>query len=308
LTKTILNKLIQYSFLLILILFLFIGGPQLFDTRSFKNFWDLGHIGLFALMTFIFLKDSIWLNTKKKYHQLILIIVFTVILGGLIEAIQLVIGRTFEFIDIWRGIVGSLIAFVFFNKFSKKNKLAIYIAKFIVLSLFIIAAWPLTKSITDEIQAQLDFPLIADFENIFEIEKWYGQSNISLNEEVVLHGKYSLKVELLIKKYSGIQINYFPTYWQNYTALKFNVYSASKEKFRLTCRVLDKEHNNQFNDWFTKSFYVQQGWNEITINLEEVINAPADRIMDIRKIKNFALFAVRLKEKKIIYFDYLRLE
>jgi hypothetical protein len=70
----------------------------------------------------------------------------------------------------------------------------------------------------------------------------------------------------------------------------------------------DKRHNNQYNDRFNKSFYFEHGWNEISIELEEVINAPVDRQMDITDMKNFALFAIKLKEKKTIYFDYLRLE
>jgi len=304
----ILTKLVQYGFLFILIIFLFFGGPQLFDTRSLKNFWDLGHIGLFALMTFLVLKDSVWLNTKNKYYQLIFIIVFTIILGGFIEAIQLVIGRTSEFIDIWRSIVGSLIAFVFFEKFSNKNKLIINIAKIFVISLFLIAAWPLTKSITDEIQSKIDFPVIADFENPFEIEKWYGQSYIKLDQEHVKHGNNSLQIELITKKYSGTSINYFPNDWRNYSILKFNIYSNNTEPLILTCRINDQQHNNQFNDRFNKRVEVKKGWNEISINLEEVVNAPVDRIMDIREIKNFAIFAIKLKERKTIYFDYLRLE
>jgi len=308
LNKKTLNKLIQYSFLLVLIFFLFIGGPQLFDTRLLQELWNLGHIVLFALFSTIVLRDSMWIKSKKIFLQFILIFLLTIILGMLIEGIQQLIGRTADSADFFGNIVGTSLAFVFSKNFSIKKPVIIRVSKTFVIMLFLIAIWPSFKISVDEIQAQIDFPVIADFENIFEIEKWYGQSNIKLNSENVIHGNNSLRAELLTKKYSGISISYFPTDWQNFTKIKFGLFLLDSDSLRLTCRMHDKIHNNKYNDRFNKSFYVKQGWNEISINLEEVINAPSDRIMDIRKIKNFALFAVRLKERKIIYFDYLRLE
>ena len=125
------------------------------------------------------------------------VLAITVILGILIEWIQLLIGRTLEFIDLWRNIIGSLLAFVYSKNISVIKPKIIKILRIIVLVLLLLAAWPLFKVVTDEIQSQIDFPVIADFENCFEIEKWYGQSYIELNEEFVVHGKRSLKIELL---------------------------------------------------------------------------------------------------------------
>lgn len=303
-----LSQIVQFGLLFIFIALLFVGGPQLFDTRSFKNFWDLGHIAMFALLTAIIIRDSKWLNKKKLIVQFILIISFTIVLGALIEGIQLLIGRTSEFIDIWRSIVGSLIAFVFFKDYSNKNKIVVNIAKVFVLFLLLVAAWPLIKSVTDEIQAQIDFPVIGDFENAFELEKWYGHSYLSIDDEFVVHGNCSLKADLLTIKYSGISISYFPADWKQYSKLKFNVYNSDDESLQLTCRLHDKYHNNNYNDRFNKTFTFNPGWNEIAIKLEDIINAPADRLMDISEMKNFALFAINLPERKTIYFDYLRLE
>ena len=86
------------------------------------------------------------------------------------------------------------------------------------------------------------------------------------------------------------------------------VYSESDEPLKLTCRMHDKEHNNSYTDRFNKTFRFDKGWNEISINLEDVINAPITRKMDITEMKNFALFAIDLQKRKTIYFDYLRLE
>ena len=302
------KSFIQYSLLFLLVLFLFIGGPQLIDQRSFQNLWDFGHVILFALLSAIILRDSKWLNSKKLSIQFTLIIGFTFILGSLIEVVQLFIGRTYEFIDVWRSIVGSLISIVFFKDFKLVKSYKIKIAKVFVLLLLLAAAWPLIKSLTDEIQARIDFPIISDFENRFELKKWYGQCYVTINNEYVIHGDQSLKAELLTIKYSGISISYFPIDWQEYSKIKFSVYYPETEPLQLTCRIHDKKHNNHYNDRFNRSFYVKQGWNEISIVLKDVINAPENRKMDITNMKNFALFAISLNERKTIYFDYLRLE
>lgn len=302
------KRIIQYSLLLLLISFLFIGGPQLIDKRSFQNFWDLGHVVLFTLLSTIVLRDSKWLISKNLSIQFILIIGFTFVLGSLIEVVQLYIGRTYEFVDVWRSIVGSLLGIVFSKEFKNVKPYIIKTARVFVLLLLLIATWPFIKSLVDEIQAQNDFPVIADFENPFELEKWYGQCYATINKEFVFHGKKSLKAELLTVKYSGISISYFPTNWQEYSVIKFHVYLPETDSLRLTCRIHDVGHNNKFDDRFNKSFFVNHGWNEIAFDLKQVTNAPSNRIMDITKMKNFALFAVNLKERKTIYFDYLKLE
>ena len=299
---------IQYSVLIILISFLFIGGPQLYDSRSIKKIWDLGHIILFALMFFIILRDLNWLHKKKLAIQFIIIIVVTIVLGIIIEWVQLIIGRTSEFIDIWRNVIGTLIAFVYSKKFRKLKRYQINIARIVVSLLVIVAVFPLIKVLIDEVQAQQDFPIIADFENPFEIEKWYGKSYVSINDSIVFHGKHSLKAELITTKYSGISISFFPSDWSHYKFLKFNVYNPYHESFPLTCRVHDKKHNNHFNDRLNRTYIFIPGWNEIIIELDDVRNAPENRLMNMKEIKNFALFAVQLKENKTIYFDYMRLE
>jgi VanZ family protein len=302
------KRFLEYSFLFLLILFLFIGGPQLIDQRSFQNFWDFGHVILFALLSSKVLRDSKWLGSKKLSIQFSTIIGLTFILGSLIEIIQLYIGRTYEFIDVWRSMVGSLLAIVFSQKITIFKSNFIKAARIFVLLLLLIATWPLIKSLTDEIQAKIDFPVIADFENPFELEKWYGHCYATVNEEFVFHGKKSLKAELLTVKYSGFSINYFPTDCQGYSTIKFNLYLPTADSLRLTCRIHDVEHNNKYNDRFNKSFYIKQGWNEIAFDLLDVINAPENRTMDITNMKNFAVFAISITERKTIYFDYLRLE
>lgn len=301
-------KIVQYGLLLILVLLLFIGGSQNSNTRSLINLWDLGHVVLFALLFNVILRNSKWLYDKRILLQIIIIVTSTIIIGILIEWIQLFIGRTAEFIDVLRNVIGAMLAFSYSKSILKLKKNTIKIIRIVTLLLLLLAAWPLIKSLTDEIQSQIRFPIIADFEDVFEIDKWYGVSNISLSEEFVKHGKYSLKTELLTNKYSGISVNYFPSNWKNYTSLKFSIYSKSDDPLILICRIHDKNHSKGNNEKFDKKIVINSGWNDFSFSLDEIIDAPKERKLDIENLKNFTLFAVRLKQEKTIYFDYLRLE
>ena len=48
----VLKNVALYSGLIVCVVFLFIGGPPLDASRSTYHIWDLGHILLFALLTF----------------------------------------------------------------------------------------------------------------------------------------------------------------------------------------------------------------------------------------------------------------
>ena len=307
-TKIKIRNYFQFGIVFLLLLFLFVGGPQLYDIRSVKKLWDLGHIVLFAFLFIIILRQSKWLKKQKLYLQFTIVIMITIVFGLIIEWIQLYIGRTSELIDVWRNVVGSLIAFVYSKQINSINKYKIYLARIIVMILVAFASLPFVKVLIDEIQARHDFPVVADFENPFEIEKWYGNSYISISNESVYHGNYSLKVKLISTKYSGISINYFPTNWEKFSLLKFNIYSEYENPIELTCRIHDINHDNQFPDRMNKTIVVNKGWNGIEIPFDEIIHAPVDRNINIKEIKNFALFASNLEEEIIIYFDYMRLE
>jgi hypothetical protein len=111
-------------------------------------------------------------------------------------------------------------------------------------------------------------------------------------------------------EYSGVGLKYFPRDWQNYEALIFSVYNPASKPIKLTCRAHDRQHTEGtqlYSDRFNKSYVLDNGWNIIKINIEEIANAPKTRQMNISQIYNLGIFAVQLAEPRIIIIDDVRL-
>jgi hypothetical protein len=215
-------------FALILSLLFFFGGPDYYSTRSFKHFWDLGHIVFFAIFTYIIL--SLWqkLSNQTFWRQCAWIFGITLCLG------------------------------------------------------------------------------------VIEIARWGGDAEFAADRNIAFHGKSSLKVQLNTSTYSGVGLKYFPRDWQGFRALEFSIYNLSSEPLKMTCRVHDRQHTRGpgpelYSDRFNRSFLLSKGWNPITIDLEEIAQAPKNRRMNMSQIQGISVFAVQLPQPRVIYLDYIRL-
>ena len=71
----------------LLTLLFFIGGTNYYSSRSFKYFWNLGHILYFALLPIILLPFPSF-KKQKPVAQIAAIIIATILLGILVELIQ----------------------------------------------------------------------------------------------------------------------------------------------------------------------------------------------------------------------------
>ena len=56
-----------------------------------------------------------------------------------------------------------------------------------------------------------------------------------------------------------------------------------------------------------RSFSILQGWQSISIPLDQVKTAPENRQMDLRQIQGVGIFAVRLPRPRTLYIDNVKL-
>lgn len=163
----------------------------------------------------------------------------------------------------------------------------------------------------DESIARKQFPVLSTFETPFEIERWSGNNSaLTIDHDIVKYGKSSLKVSLTTAQYSGVYLRYFPEDWRNFSFLRLAIFNSSSELLKIHCRVHDRLHViNGFplNDRFNGSFILDRGWNTITIPMEQILNAPVSRTMDLTNIKGIGIFVIRLPTPEIIYIDHVRL-
>ncbi len=301
-------KILHYLLIVFASIFLFAGSPTSLSTRSMITGWELGHILLFALLGIILLKDIKWLKKKTFVYKFIILITLTIVIGIIIEFLQYGIDRTPDITDIWRNIIGILLPLGFTKDSINIANYQKYIIRFFIVFLVLIEVKPLFISLSDEYLAYKNFPVIADFETPFELSRWHGDSKYKIVNDIVKHGNASLKTTLNTSKYSGVSIDYFPSDWSNYSYLKFNVFNSTDELLKFTTRIHDDFHTNKYSDRYNKRFTAKPGWNEYSIKIQDILNAPKTRKMDIVCIKNIAVFATKLPEPKIVYLDYFRLE
>ena len=98
---------------LALFVMLFVGGTDDGATRSFREFWNLGHIALFLALGYLLLAPPSPLATRTFSVQCLVVISFTFLLGGLVEVVQAGIGRDMDLIDMARNSIGALLSLVF---------------------------------------------------------------------------------------------------------------------------------------------------------------------------------------------------
>jgi len=289
----------------------FVGGPDYYAPRSYKCFWDLGHILFFSIFSYLIL-----VNWPKRFEttflrQGIFVIFIVICLGGLVEFAQTGSIRTPDIMDLIRDIIGALVALSFWAPARKRvSKVKLRIWQAISATFVALAFLPLAIALLDERKALKQFPVLADFESRFEIDRWTGDADFSIDHETYHHGKASLKVELNTSLYSGVGLKYFPENWQHYNELQLSIFNPDPEPIQLTCRIHDRQHTRGlqlYADRFNRKFSISSGWNLIRIQLKEIENAPHNRNMALSQIQGLGIFAISLSKPRTVYVDYVRL-
>ena len=307
---TIAKRLLLILILGLLFALFFISGPDYHSSRSLKSFWNLGHILFFSLLPLLIY--SISAPSKSYQRQVVYIIILTIVIGTLVEVFQTGLdNRTPDMGDIFRNIIGALVGLVFLlpsRKIIPKKRLLVIQA--LVILLVMLQFVPISKALWDENMAKRQFPLLSGFETPFEIDRWKGGAKFEIEKKIKKTGNSALKVMLNTETYSGVGLKYFPGDWERFRFFQFSVFNPQNSELKLTCRIHDWQHTQgpqEYADRFNRSYSILQGWNTITIPLEQVKTVPENRQMDMQRIQGLGIFAVRLPQPRTIYIDDVRL-
>jgi len=299
----------RHLFFLICILSIlfFIGGPDYNSPRSFKAIWNLGHIIYFALLPLLLSPLSIFQKYKPAV-QAGLLLLGTIGLGVLVEVLQYGFSRSPDISDIYRDILGFFIAVVFFDPTGlciKRTRLN-FMRVIVMLSVFV-QCIPAAQALRDESQARSAFPTLSDFQTAMQLDRWVGTAERTLVALPEDQANQAMRVVFSTAQYSGVNLKYFPGRWSAYKRLEFKVLNPGAESLNITCRIHDRNHNQEYDDRFNMTFKLYPGWNLVTIELDQVRQAPAQRQLDLDQVESVGIFTVRSDEPRDIIFDDLRL-
>jgi VanZ family protein len=302
---------------LILIITLIVSFLLFYDfgnsgSRIIDTILSYGHLLLFGLVALASLKilnkgNWLWIE-RSLYVKAWAIASF---LGVLTECIQAFIPyRHFRLTDILTDALGAAGFLVLFYPFKKgAEHRGIVVMRNILLVLMIIRAYPIVTTIIDTRDMEKDFPLLSSMEAPFEISRWTNkESEIEPSRLHATEGEHSLKVNFLPGVYPGVSLNNLVNEWRDYKSMSFDVFLDEFSPLKVTVRINDRLHNEEYTDRFNRSFQLQPGVNHISIGLEEVKKAPHGREMNISDISNICIFCHSLKQSRTVYFDNFRLD
>ncbi len=212
--------------------------------------------------------------------------------------------KMFSWLDVFRDVSGGSVVLCWRMAYSA-TRLKIRFLIVLGTGLVLLNLLPIGMVAFDVYSAYKSFPLLAGFESRFELERWAGDASLRQDDFVAIQGKYSAKVELTTKQYSGVSLHYFPGDWSGWNRLVFSVYNPGA-LLELHYRVHDNLHrgdNQTYDNRFNGSTVLQSGWNEVIISMDDILNGPRGRQMDLTKIRGFGIFVIRQSENRTIYLD-----
>lgn len=287
-----------------------IGGPDYHASRSFKELWNIGHILLFALLSFYCLKYWEFFVKKRKFSQIIILFIITASLSIIIELSQHIFANGIpDLSDIRRNFVGTIVGIVLTASFRKKYIL--YFLRCIVILFVLFEMVPVSLVLADEFRASRQFPILSNFESDLELSRWLSDEPFIRSEKHVIQGKSALQIIFGTQKYSSVSLRHFPGDWTNYQYLKYHLFYLENDTLNFSCLIHDELHTRGAqanNDRFIQRCSLVNGWNEIAIPLEHVKNSLKTRKMNMSKIRGVDIYTIQLPEPKKVYLDYVRLE
>ena len=234
-----------------------------------------------------------------------------VVLGSGIELIQSQIGRTSNWNDVINDVLGSMLSVFLFSPQRRQLRLK----TLLLLSIGIILTIAMHNRylaivLIDDYHARKKFPVLADFSTPFEVSRWQGGSIVQIARDSDHPAEDILQIEFTTERYSGVSLQHFSSDWQGYSVLQFEYYNPSEESIYITCRIHDRAHvegDQLYSDRFNRQIQLHSGWNDFQIRIQDVVNAPKSRQMDINDITGVGVFVSRQKESQTVYISEVRL-
>lgn len=309
--RTNLASLLIYILIALLTTLLFVDGEVQQQHRLLKDIWDAGHLLLFGLPGYLYVKQASP-GTAQRLIQAALIITACVVLGIIIENLQTLIHREFSVQDIFNNVLGGLTGFCFALIALKQQP--VFQRWLLVACIVLLAITGLRNfeiHLLDEIQMRMNFPQLSSFNNRLEITRW-DQSNarLHLSKHYSSENRYSLEAEFLPGRYSTIYLQQFIRDWSQQQKLKLTIYNPG-EPVKIVLKIYDQRHIQNglpFSDRYNKSFHLKPGQNLLSIPLSEVSRAPENRLMDLHHVKEISLFTTSLKQPHKLYLTKISLD
>jgi len=282
------------------------------------------HFPFFGVLSLLLLGlSSLFLGKiiRDRLRHYFIAFVITIAIGGLHEYSQIMGPRDADIWDLARDAAGAITflglymiydrrMIAFWAKWDRKIKFLFYAAALLMtLSILMPSAlWGGAYLYRDH-----NFPTICDFESVwgYKFLKTQDAELEKISTPYIAEGVAGNNVgrlTFLIAKYPGLAIEEPYPDWSGYKLLNFTVFSELDSTVKISIRIEDSLHDDDYNDRFNRTFSIDPGLNKVSIPLDEIREAPLSRDMDMTDIRAIHLFAYKPDDEFAMYLDDFRLE
>lgn len=232
------------------------------------------------------------------------------IIGGLIEFVQILVGRSALFADWLLDLVGIglVVGFVLWkgqaNKYGKWLLLA--------LLLYIPAQlWELPFKTLAKYEARMTFPVIADFDG--DHFQWLWSDNFNAELEMApcdsVRGQTLKLISGPPSRWPGARMTNFPHDWSSFSELVFEVRvsEAAADSLRFGVR-LDDWQGRQDKVWAQKGFYATREWQTFTFPIVDRKVLRGERLLDLNDLEAMIFFVPIPVDSFALEIDNIRLQ
>ncbi|WP_331351452.1 VanZ family protein [Cellvibrio sp. UBA7671] len=293
-------------FILLVVPFFFVGGPDSFSSLLLKNVWNFGHIIFFAVLMLLVQA----FKPLAHWRQWFLVTIVAIVIGGAIELVQHFVGRNTSVDDVLHNVFGVWLGLFWGQKPTRR----VWLLRFISVMCVLPSLWSVLDAAWGDVVMRQQFPLVNSFESRHEMQQVQAgaaRATVRQSDSVVRHGHRSLSVILSTEKYAGISLLGPYGDWSGYQFLTMDFYNPEAERLELVIKISDYQHDsgrNLHGDRFNYPVVLMTGWNHVRIDLNELRSAPAGRDMQMDKITGFTVFALQLPTSREFYWDNIRLQ
>lgn len=292
-------------FILAVVPFFFVGGPDATSSVFFNRAWNFGHIIFFAVLMLL-VQAYRPLSGWRAWSWVTLV---ALMVGGLIEFTQHFVGRNSNFDDVLHNLFGVWLGLFW----GQRPTRLIWLLRFVSLVLVAPGFWLVLDSGIANLLMRNQFPLINNFETHHEIQQIQADARIAQTRQVsslAASGNHSLEIIFSTREYAGFRLLGPYGDWSGYRYLTMDFYNPEDAPLMVVLKISDRQHDggeNRFDDRFNRRVHLNPGWNKVQIGLEDIRNAPRKRAMHMAEISGFTLFVEQLAQPRKLYWDNIRL-
>lgn len=290
----------KFSIIIILLAvpFFFIGGPSSVSLQTFHRFWDLGHSIFFALVAV----NLVWWNVVRKPQHLVVAFSIVLLLGVTIETLQTYVGRQAS----WRDVLANMAGFLLGYSLTQVSTRIIFTMRLVALLGLIPGVWAFAKSAAVSFVLWQQFPVLLSGENSLDQQAWGSQVHLQKRADTV-----GYKLQFPGEAFLSADMMGFIQSWAGFQKLILEIDNPSTENLVVVLRISDRQHelsNQDYSDRFNQRLLLVPGLNRVKINLQEIHQAPAKRLMDLDNIYLLKLFLPEDRSSAELHLNKMYLE